>query len=570
MTASTNRTTPETLLSGTYILYRERAEKTDIASGQLVLSESERNHMTLGSNMTLTAVVETSTGRVAGGIDARSGVYAFKGLPFAAPPVGEHRWRPPQPPRPWPGVRPADRFGPRPMQLPVFGDMNFRSGGMSEDCLYLNVWTPDPSPAARLPVLVYFYGGGFIAGDGSEPRYDGGRLARRGLVAVTVNYRLNVFGFLAHPELSAESPHGRSGNYGYLDQHAALGWVRDNIAAFGGDPDRVTIAGESAGSISANAHMVSPLSAGLFAGVIGSSGGLRSLPPIASGEAEGNGLAFGQRFGAPSLAALRAMTADELLQATRGLGAHDFRGVRDGHFFPAESLAAETGWPAARVPLMGGWNSAEMDYRMLLGGRKPTPRNYAATVRALYGDQAGEVLRLYPGATAAQARQSATDLASDRFIVYSAWKWADEQRAAGAPLYRYLYAHPRPPMVPGMGGAVPGLAGGVIDATHADAIALLPPAEGAVHSADIEYALGNLDTNHVYAWTAEDEKVSQLMQGYYANFIMTGNPNGPGLPDWPRADEGPEMQYMVWDVTPRVEVDRRRERYQFHDQYLWS
>ena len=527
--------------------------------------------MTVASGQAQPAIAVTSSGRVAGGIDARSGVYAFKGLPFAAPPVGERRWQPPQPPRPWSGVRPADRFGPRPMQLPVFGDMNFRSGGMSEDCLTLNVWTPDPSPAARLPVLVYFYGGGFMAGSGCEPRYDGGRLAGRGLVAVTVNYRLNVFGFLAHPELSAESPHGRSGNYGYLDQHAALRWARDNIAAFGGDPDRVTIAGESAGSISANAHMVSPLSAGLFTAVIGSSGGLRSLPPAAPETAERNGLAFGQRLGAPSLAALRAMPAAELLQATSGLGAQDFRGVRDGHFFPAEPPPADTGWTTGRVPLMLGWNSAEMDYRLLLGDRKPTPRNYAATVRALYGEQAEEVLRLYPGATTAQARQSAGDLASDRFIVYSSWKWADEQRAAGAPLYRYLYAHPRPQMVPEMAGALPGLAGGVIEATQAHAaIVLPPPAEGAVHSADIEYALGNLDTNRVYAWTAEDERVSELMQSYYANFVMTGDPNGPGLPAWPRADVGPEMQYMVWDVMPRVEADRYRARYQFHDRQYQS
>ncbi len=521
--------------------------------------------MTVASGQAQPAIAVTSSGRVAGGIDARSGVYAFKGLPFAAPPVGGLRWRPPQPPRPWSGVRPADRFGSRPMQLPVFGDMNFHSAGMSEDCLTLNVWTPDSSPAARLPVLVYFYGGGFMAGSACEPRYDGGRLAGRGLVAVTINYRLNVFGFLAHPELSAESPHGRSGNYGYLDQLAALLWVRDNIAAFGGDPDRVTIAGESAGSISANAHMVSPLSAKLFAGVIGSSGGLRSLPPIAPEAAERNGLAFGQRIGAPSLAALRAIPADELLEATRGLGAHDFRGVLDGHFFPAQSLADAASWPAARVPLMVGWNSAEMDYRLLLGERKPAPRHYAAAVRALYGEQAEEVLRLYPGATTAQARQSAGDLASDRFIVYSSWKWADEQRAAGAPLYRYLYAHPRPPMTPEMAGALPGLAGGVIEATQAVAIALPPPAEGAVHSADIVYALGNLDTNHVYAWTAEDEQVSELMQCYYANFIKTSDPNGLGLPAWPRADLGPEMQYMVWDVAPRVEVEHRRERYQFHD-----
>ena len=205
-------------------------------------------------------VVTISHGELVGAFDAATGVYSFKGIPFAAPPVGELRWQAPQPVQPWSGVREAIRFGPRAMQLPVFGDMNFRSNGMSEDCLYLNVWTPDPSPSARLPVLVYFYGGGFIAGDGSEPRYDGEQMARRGIVALTVNYRLGVFGFFAHPELSAESPHGCSGNYGYLDQNAALRWVRENIAAFGGDPERVTIAGESAGSASVSAQMMSPLS----------------------------------------------------------------------------------------------------------------------------------------------------------------------------------------------------------------------------------------------------------------------------------------------------------------------
>ena len=227
----------------------------------------------------MASLVMTASGKVMGALDEVTGVYSFKGIPFAAPPVGDLRWKAPQPMQSWSGIREAVRFGPRAMQLPIFGDMNFRSNGMSEDCLYLNVWTPDPSGKARLPVLVYFYGGGFMAGDGSEPRYDGTQMARRGIVAVTVNYRLNVFGFFAHPELSAESaPHG-SGNVGYLDQHAALLWVRDNIAAFGGDPDRVTIAGESAGSISVNAQMVSPLSKELIAGAIGSSGGLGALPP---------------------------------------------------------------------------------------------------------------------------------------------------------------------------------------------------------------------------------------------------------------------------------------------------
>ena len=212
------------------------------------------------------------TGGSVQGFVAGSGVRTFRGIPFGAPPVGEGRWQPPRPVARWQGVRDATRFGPRCMQLPVFGDMVFRSSGMGEDCLYLNVWTPAHSAKERLPVLVYFYGGGFIAGDGSELRYDGESLAGHGIVVVTVNYRLGVFGFLAHPELTRESPHHASGNYGLLDQTAALRWVHDNIAAFGGDRGRVTIAGESAGSMSVSAQMASPLARGLIAGAIGESG----------------------------------------------------------------------------------------------------------------------------------------------------------------------------------------------------------------------------------------------------------------------------------------------------------
>ena len=381
--------------------------------------------------------VTISSGRVSGEIDERTGVHSFKGIPFAAPPVGDLRWQPPRPALPWQGVRRARRFGPRAMQLSVFGDMNFRSNGMSEDCLYLNVWTPDPSATARLPVLVYFYGGGFLAGDGSEPRYDGAQLARRGIVTVTANYRLNIFGFLAHPELSAESPHRCSGNYGYLDQSAAIRWVRDNIAAFGGDPTRVTIAGESAGSISASAQMVSPLSRELIAGVIGSSGGTAALPPLPLGKAAHRSVAFSQGLGAHSLAALRALPAKKLLKATAGMGAHEFPSVVDGWFFPKSPLEILAAGEQARVPLLVGWNSEEMNYAALLGELEPTPENYATVVQALYGNRAEEVLRLYPGATVEQVEQSATELAGDRFLVYSTWQWADAPRKAGCRVFRY-------------------------------------------------------------------------------------------------------------------------------------
>lgn len=511
--------------------------------------------------------VRTANGIVEGIRDEALGLRIFRGLPFARPPVGDLRWQPPQPVENWEGVRPADCFGPRPMQTRPFGDMNFRSPGISEDCLYLNVWTPAISEGERLPVLVYFYGGGNIAGDGSEPRYDGASMACRGIVSVTVNYRLQVFGFFSHPELTAESPHNASGNYGYMDQQAALAWVRENIAAFGGDPERVTIAGESAGSISVCAQMVSPLSKGLFAGAIGESGGLinPTLPPVTLADAEGNGLAIAEQVGAGSLAELRAMPADALLQAVADLGPQRFTGVVDGWFLPKSAVDVFAAGEQARVPLMVGWNSEEMNYRALLRDVEPTVEGYRQVVTELYGEQAEEVLRLYPAATDDEVAQAATDLAGDRFIAYSTWKWCDAHaQTGGQPVYRYFYCRPRPAMRPEMGDAVPGLAGGVVRGAEAKTNAM-PPARGAVHSAEIEYALGNLDGNTVYAWTREDYGVSATMQGYFAHFIMSGNPNGAGLPHWPALNEGEVPQMMRIDVTSAAEPAQYRERYMFHD-----
>jgi para-nitrobenzyl esterase len=520
--------------------------------------------------MKLANHVRTANGLVEGTTDPNTGIRTFKGIPFAAPPVGDLRWKPPQPVQKWDGVRPADQFGPRAMQLRLFGDMGFRSNGMSEDCLYLNVWTPARSDQDRLPVLVYFYGGGTLAGDGSEPRYDGESMARRGIVALTVNYRLNVFGFLAHPELTQESPHHASGNYGYMDQSAALRWVQTNIAAFGGDPDRVTIAGESAGSVSVCAQMVSPWPKGLFAGAIGESGALidPTLAPVSLAEAERTGVEFASEVGATSLEALRALPAAELLEATALPGGlRFFYGAVDGYFFrklPVGSLAAGEQAP---VPLLLGWNSEEMNYRALMGADEPTPENFARVLRTLYGDRAEEALRLYPASTAEEAVQSATDLAGDRFIAYSTWKWSDlHSKTSSQPVYRYLFCRPRPPMNPEMGDAVPGLAGGVVDGPDAEANRP-PPARGAVHSAEIEYALGNLATNLVYAWTPDDYQVSETMQSYFAHFIKTGDPNGPGLPEWPAANRGQSVQFMRLDVTSRAEEEQHRERYLFLDQF---
>ena len=495
-----------------------------------------------------------------------NGLRVFKGVPFAAPPVGALRWQAPQPVQPWANVRPAKQFGPRAMQLPLFGDMNFRSNGVSEDCLYLNVWTPAKAGQKGLPVLVYFYGGGFVAGDGSEPRYDGESMARRGIVAVTVNYRLGVFGFLAHPELSKESPNQASGNYGFLDQSAALRWVRQNIAVFGGDPKQVTIAGESAGSMSVSAQMVSPLSKSLFARAIGESGSMlnTSFGPLPLADAEKNGVTFAASLGATSLAGLRALPAQQLLEATDKPGTPRFAPTLDNYFFVKKPAATFAAGEQAHVPLLVGWNSQEMSYPSVLGSEKPTVENYTKALQKLYGDQAAEAQKHYPATTDAQVEQAATDLAGDRFIAYSTWKWADAHlQTGGQPVYRYLYARPRPAMTPEMGNATAGLAGGVVKQSANAPKA--PPVKGAVHSAEIEYALGNLGTNKVYAWTPDDYKVSATLQSYFANFIKTGNPNGAGLPTWPDSKAGAARVLRV-DVTTRVEPDTNRPRYLFLDQ----
>jgi len=457
----------------------------------------------------------TATGVVEGTLEA-SGVKSYKGIPFAAPPVGDLRWKAPQPAQKWRGVRKADHFGPRAMQLPLFSDMVFRSDGVSEDCLYLNVWTPAKSPKDKLPVLVYFYGGGFAAGDGSEPRYDGAGMAAKGIVTLTVNYRLNIFGFLAHPELTAESPHKASGNYGLMDQAAALQWVAKNIAAFGGDPARVTIAGESAGSWSVSAQMLSPLAKGLIAGAIGESGallGLEAPQPLAT--AEKKGAAFAEQIGAPTLAALRAMPAQQLLDTMKRPDAPWFSAIRDGHVLPRDPVAMYAAGEQAKVPLLAGWNSQEGYYKQVLGEAEPTPENFGKALQTMYRERAPAAQEAYSG----DVLQAANDLAGDLFIAHGTWKWIDTHaRTSGQPVYRYYYSRPRPGQT------------------------------GAGHSVEIEYALGNLPSNKVYAWTAADFALSAQMQDYFANFIKTGNPNGAGLPEWPRASSGKGSRLMRLDV----------------------
>jgi para-nitrobenzyl esterase len=480
------------------------------------------------------------------GAAAPDGVRSFKGIPFAEPPVGNLRWTAPRPPKNWTGVRPAAQFGARCMQQPLFSDMVFRSNGMSEDCLYLNVWTPARSGSERLPVLVYFFGGGFMAGDGSEPRYDGESMARKGIVAVTVNYRLGVFGFMAHPDLSKESRHHASGNYTLLDQNAALVWVQRNIAAFGGDPRKVTIAGESAGSVAVSAQMASPLSRDLIAGAIGESGSiLGTLAPVTLAQAEEQGVKFAAAAGASGIAALRAMTSAQVMEAASKPGVGRFSPAIDGYFFPEPPLAIFQAGKQARVPLLAGWNSEESNARGVLGRETPTRENLQKAIERLYGADAAAVLEAYAASTDEDVPQVATDLAGDRFIAYSTWKWIDESaRTGGKPVYRYFYSRPRPRMAAAQATSNPA-----------------PAARGAAHSAEIEYAMGNLAGNKVYDWTEDDRKVSAVMQEYFANFIKTGDPNGKGLPQWPAVKPDGAASFMHIDVETRAQSEQHRDRY---------
>ena len=484
-----------------------------------------------------------------------SGISVFKGIPYAQPPVGDLRWKEPQPVKDWEGTRKADHFSARAMQLPIFSDMNFRSEGVSEDCLYLNIWTPAKTGNEELPVLVYFYGGGFMAGDGSEYRYDGENMARGGIVSVTVNYRLGVFGFLAHPDLSKESPHHASGNYGLLDQTEALRWVHKNISAFGGNPDNITIAGESAGSFSVCAQVVSPLPRNLFAAAIGESGSVINLKPMTTlTEAEKTGLQFSNSIGANSVQDLRAMSAGQILQATAKPGMGHFPINVDGYFFPEQPLALYQAGKVARVPLLIGWNSEESGWRSVLGENEPTKENYIGAVKKLYPADADEILKLYAVKSDAEVEPVATALASDRFIAYSTWRWADLHTKTNSPVYRYFFTKPRPALRTD------------IHKTPTSAVdSNKKPVnfQGAVHSAEIEYALGNLPTNRVYDWQPDDFMVSAVMQGYFLNFIKTKNPSGLGLPYWPL--------YQTWQKDPIMYIgeETQREPEKNRDRYLY-
>jgi len=506
--------------------------------------------------------VKVENGLIEGLYNTETSLQYYFGVPFAKPPVGDLRWKAPQPLDNWKGVLSTKEFGARPVQSNVFGDMNSRSNGLSEDCLYLNVWTPAKRNTTGLPVLVYFYGGGFVAGDGSEPRYDGAAMAKKGIVVVTVNYRLNIFGFFAHPELSKEASYKASGNYGLLDQHAGLKWVQKNIAAFGGDPKKVTIAGESAGSISVSSLMASPLSKNLIAGAIGESGAAinPTLAPVSLAEAEKTGLEFAKNAGYPTLAQLRALSTRDLHELYVESKRFGFPTVVDGYFYPKTLPEIFNAKEQAQVPLLLGWNSAEIPGMAFMQGLPYSEENYTKKVKEAYPKDHEEVLKLYPHGSEKEIELSATALASDRFISYSTWKWFDLHRKnSSKPVYRYLYSKLRPALVDK--NLSSGLAGGTVQGGPK-----MPELIGAPHACEIEYCMGNLDLVKEYAWTRDDYAVSETMLSYFANFIIKGNPNGDKLPEWPAAEAHDTTPPVMIIDTQSKSVDAKDDaRYLFLD-----
>lgn len=456
------------------------------------------------------APVMTLSGLVQG--VAEDGLTVYRGIPFAAPPLGDLRWRPPQPVAPWDGVRDATAFGPDPYQ----GDGR---GKVSEDCLYLNVWTPAKSTDERVPVLVWIYGGGFAGGRTSGPGENGEYLARKGVVLVSINYRVGSLGFLAHPELSAESPNGVAGNYGLQDQIAGLKWIQENIAAFGGDPDRVTIFGESAGGISVSMLCASPLAKGLFQGAISQSGGSFGphRPTTYPGEnmklladAERLGEAYAQKAGAASLAELRALAPDRLPPAW---GSGTSWPIIDGWLIPDDQYKLYENGQYNDVPVLVGYNSDEG----LSFSREKTPEEYIANTRRRYGPFADRLIEAYPpgGNT---VPKSARDLMRDAAFGWHTWSWARLQARTGTAkvFYYYFDQHPkRDPSSP--------------EADH-----------GMPHGPDVSYVFQVLrDTRRPNdpELTPADFAISDTVSTYWTNFAKHGDPNGPGVPEWPRFTE---------------------------------
>ncbi len=491
--------------------------------------------------------VRTANGILEGVVSPDGKVCTFKGIPYATPPLDTLRWKAPVPPSSWTGVRKAVDYPRRAMQGHIWDDMIFHDDGPSEDCLYLNLWIPENYPAAKLPVMVWIHGGGFAAGSSSEARQDGGNLCKKGVLVVSFNYRLGVFGFFAHPELTKESGHNASGNYGLLDQVAALEWVKKNIAAFGGDPDNITIFGESAGSSSVSGLMASPLAKGLFNRAIGESGAFfKSTSPMKSREeAENVCVKFADSLlGTTSIKDLRAMPAQKILDAALKIPRENFSADVDGYFLPDDCPAIYAAGRQSRVPLLAGWNLDEGNFDSFLGNDAPTLVNYIAHAHARYGEHAKEFLTLYPATTDSQAKRAAQDFGGDKFTAFATWKWLEAHlKSGGCPVYRYEFDKLLP--------------------LPADAMSDTEPK--ASHSWDIEYVFRVLSSKNL-PWTKEDDQVSELISSYWTNFAKSGDPNGEGLPHWPLySNDG--YQVMRINTASVAAPDTHRARYEFLEKF---
>jgi para-nitrobenzyl esterase len=473
--------------------------------------------------------VRTEAGSVQGTIE--EGIATYKGIPFAAPPLGDLRWHAPEPPAPWKGVKQADKFAPGCMQIPiVMPALGIAAVPVSEDCLYLNVWTPAKSPRDKLPVMVWIYGGGFTAGATSMSSYDGINLAKKGVILVSVAYRVGPFGFFAHPELSAEQG-GHSGNYGLLDQIAGLKWVQRNIAAFGGDPHRVTIFGESAGGIAVSMLAASPLARGLFQRAISESGG-NFAPARIDGEggenmislatAEHNGVVLLSKMSIKSIADARTLPAEVILKAQGPALAGGSWPDFDGYVLLGDQYDLYKAGRYSDTPILIGTNADEG----ALFTPSATASGFDKSVHAGYGEYADKILSVYPAHSDAQALRSARDLFRDTAFAWPTWTWARLQSQTGkSKVFVYDFSHrPQYPNTPQFKDW------------------------GAAHGSEIAFVFENFGS--AMPATPDDHAVADQISSYWVNFAKTGDPNGAGLPMWPAfADDN--QQVMDLDVTSK-------------------
>lgn len=463
-----------------------------------------------------------------------NGVTVYKGVPFAAPPVGKLRWCPPQPSNSWEGVRMADKFSANPMQVMVNGLGPWTpeyqpQGEISEDCLYLNIWTKTKSANNKLPVVVYIPGGAFTGGSGNVPVYNGESLAKKGLVVITINYRVGVFGFFVHPELTKESDHNSSGNYGLLDQLAALKWVKKNISAFGGDPDRITIIGQSAGAASVHYLTASPLARGLFIRAIAQSGSNYKTGPTENiTSAEQNGLRFAKSQNLSSLEELRSLSAKDLL--TFSANKFRFSPIVDGWFLPNSVDEIFTSNKQNDVSTLTGFVADEGSFSDNYG--KVPAEDFRNRVKQQTGVLADEILKLYPSSTEEENKISQKEYAKDMSMV-SIYKWAKQRaKTCITKTYTYLFIHPQP--------------GDTKERYQT------------FHSSELPYVFNNLNYSN-RPWSYQDKLIAETMSAYWINFISTGNPNGTGLNKWPAFNESPEETMFLGDIMePRLFTGREK------------